>query len=330
MAYTFSTGNTPATASLAMYLLKTTLVTAGWTVTSDSDGTTYNATGGQVTSGAGGAGGLGNVLAWIRLQAPTVGSNTREIIIQRNSSVATAADDQLWRIKYSANAGFTGGSPGATRTPSATDEVIMIGAGTDASPTFFQFFGANGGYRWHIMAGGATELYSFMTVNLNSTTTNINGFIGLDVLKSGTYPSEDIDPAVFCTITATVITQTPPSNNSTNPSNSRAWLGATSAAGNSLVSNNVNVGLDKYSTVGGSTGIAVNPFSSKDTLWSPIWMALSSNPSRSPFGVKGASTIALMGSVVRTNLDTITSVGTRDLIYLGHLWLPWDGSVPTA
>ena len=40
------------------------------------------------------------------------------------------------RLKRSARAGFTGGSPSASRVPSATDERVVWGGGTDASPTY--------------------------------------------------------------------------------------------------------------------------------------------------------------------------------------------------
>jgi len=321
MAYSFSTANTPATGAVAMYLLKTTLVTAGWSVVADSDGSTYNSGGGQVTTGAAGAGGLGNTNAWIRFQAPIIGGNTREITIQRGTT------NLLWRIKYSANANFTGGSPGVSQTASATDEVYMTGGGTDASPTFTSIFIADGGFRWHLACGGVAEFYSFAAVALTSTTTTIQYAMGLDVLQSATYPSQDIDPAVmFCSTSFAYVTAA--TNNSTNPANARAWLGPVSAAGASLTSNNVNVGLERYTGVGGSVTLAANPFSGKDTLWSPHWLSTKTNPSRAPIGVKGLSTLFKLGSVARTNLDTITSVGTRDLIYLSDIWLPWDGSVP--
>jgi hypothetical protein len=73
MAYTFSVNNSPATGAVAMYTLISTLVTAGWTKVMDSDGTTYSASGVQVTSGNVGTNGLGNSSAWVRLKAPLVG-----------------------------------------------------------------------------------------------------------------------------------------------------------------------------------------------------------------------------------------------------------------
>lgn len=44
------------------------------------------------------------------------------------------------RVKVSPRAGFTGGTPSANTVPSATDERVWLGGGTDASPTFEALF----------------------------------------------------------------------------------------------------------------------------------------------------------------------------------------------
>ena len=50
------------------------------------------------------------------------------------------------RLKVSPRAGFTGGSPSATRVPSATDERVVRGGGTDASPTYTALFPTAGAW----------------------------------------------------------------------------------------------------------------------------------------------------------------------------------------
>src|SRR5579883_3111366 len=50
-SYTYSLNNTPSTGAVAMYAIYAQLHTAGWSDKADSDGTTYAASGGQVTSG---------------------------------------------------------------------------------------------------------------------------------------------------------------------------------------------------------------------------------------------------------------------------------------
>lgn len=97
----------------AMFDLKELLKSVGWTVQSSSDGTTYNASGDQITHFGSGAGGYGNVSAWFRIQDPGA---LREYVFQRGS------DGRYLKWMYSAAAKFTGGSPNATTPPTATDE----------------------------------------------------------------------------------------------------------------------------------------------------------------------------------------------------------------
>ena len=127
MAYTFSVNNSPATGAVAMYTLISTLVTAGWTKVMDSDGTTYSASGVQVTSGNVGTNGLGNSSAWVRLKAPLVGGKQREIIIQRGTTSLN------WRLKYSAYGGFIGGAPAATVAPTNENSFVYSESNQDAT-----------------------------------------------------------------------------------------------------------------------------------------------------------------------------------------------------
>ena len=157
MAYnTWSLNNTPANGGAAIFLLKTMLKAAWWTVKSSSDGTTYNSSGDQITTNTTGAGGILNANAWFRIAHPTyVG---KELCFQANATPATAAAN--WRIKSTANSGFTGGSPGATQTPAGgTDQKVLVGAGTDASPTFAAAFGTDGGYRFNCASDSTTGAF---------------------------------------------------------------------------------------------------------------------------------------------------------------------------
>ncbi len=502
MAYTFSTGNTPATGAVAMWTLINTMVSAGWLVKADSDGSTYNATGGQVTGGASGAHGLGNNSAWVRIQSPLVGGNTRELTIQRGTT------DVIWRLKYSCNKKFSGGAPAATVTPSnqqidqypetnqdgytalrtgstvgagqsftgdgyalslcrmyvkksgsptgtavvkiyahsgsfgttsiptgtalatsdnfdvsalttsfvinnftfsginqitlangtnyvlsveysggsvgntvdvgkdgsspthsgnsatwdgatwtavntsdlcfylydtQADEVFMLGAGTDATPTFTPatWFAANGGYRWHVACGGAAEFYSFYAIALTSTTTTALNAICLDVMQAGSYAATDVDPAVmYCSSAATggiseVMTTAFASANVTAPAKARAWLGSVSFSGANTaatVTNNVNVMMSSLGSgttkFGAGQSLAVNPFTGNDDMISAFW-GRSPVQATPPCGIKGYSTLFMMGSMGRTNMDTATTAATKDKVYYGTVWMPWDGTTPT-
>ena len=68
---------------------------------------------------------MANTSAWFRISNP----DGVEYVCQRG------INNLQWRVKVSPTVGFTGGSPGATQVPSATDEGIVLGGGTDASPS---------------------------------------------------------------------------------------------------------------------------------------------------------------------------------------------------
>src|SRR5688572_23586724 len=114
------TKTTPATNALAMFALKEALVDEGWIVVSSSDGSTYNAAGDQITTGASGAGGLDNSDAWFRLRMPEYQGRERELMVQRGGS------GQSWRIAYSHEDTFDSGTPDATTIPEATDQEFVL------------------------------------------------------------------------------------------------------------------------------------------------------------------------------------------------------------
>jgi hypothetical protein len=175
----------------AIYRLGAVLITAGWAKVADSDGTTYSSSGVQVTGYGTGANGLNNARAWVVYREP---GGRREWLFQR---AATTLESQ-WRIMYSASARFVGGSPSGTQTPSATDEQLVLGAGTHASPTFAALFAVGGGYRYHAIAqstpvGGCYGFWGFSTISA----TGVNeSAIAQDPLWDASYPAEDTDPCV--------------------------------------------------------------------------------------------------------------------------------------
>jgi hypothetical protein len=183
-----SVNTAPATGARAVYTLLACLMQAGWTKVADSDGTTYSSGGTQVTSGASGAGGLGNNSAWVRMRDP---AGVREFILQRGTT------NLLWRFLWSHSAKFTGGSPGATQTPSATDEqTVNMGGGTHASPTFGTCFGTDNAYKFHCGADNAAP-YDWWWVALDNTT-QANPRRGWFLnMQSASYDSLDAAPYVI-------------------------------------------------------------------------------------------------------------------------------------
>lgn len=110
---------------------KELLKTAGWALTSSGDGISlYSAVGDILTTGAAGAGGFGNARSWFR-----VSKLGREFTVQHGGAL------QLYRVKHSPAAGFVGGSPDFQTTPSATDEAVPFGSGTDAAPGYITWAG---------------------------------------------------------------------------------------------------------------------------------------------------------------------------------------------
>jgi len=321
MAYSFSTNTNPTTSAIAMYSLIATLISAGWTKVKDSDGTTYSSSGVQVTSGASGTNGLANNSAWVQLAAPSVGGQVRSITIQRGT-VNTS-----WRVKYSAAAGFSGGSPAATVTPSATDEAIILGTGTDASPTFTAWFPTDGTFRLNIACGGASEKYVFymMLFSVGNSATSTR-FMFLDVLSS--YETGDVDPAVIGMSNASTNNITEFQNadhNSTNPRVANGWMGATSNASNFVgLALLVNGALTPHT----GNGYGTNPFTSNDIQFGGLIWARSAAVV-APIGPKGVSSLFRFNSTGRANADTITVSTTRDYIYYRGYILPWDGSTPS-
>ena len=132
------------TSSLALWFaLKeraklTTGVAANWTVRTGSTGSVYSVAGDPISS----LGQLGAGAWWVQSGhgfADSGAVHRRELCWQVNGSGQV-------RAKYSPRAGFTGGSPSATQVPSATDERVFLGGGTDASPTYVTLWPSSGAW----------------------------------------------------------------------------------------------------------------------------------------------------------------------------------------
>ena len=304
--------SSPATFGELMFNLKEHLVNqASWTVESSSDGTSYNASGDEWTVAADAA----NTRSWTRLRSP-VGAGGREFTMQRTTS------DLQWRIKYSRTAGFVGGSPDATTTPSATDEGIAQGGGTDASPTFVNMFqGTAVNQIAQYMCDDASP-YNWYMITYN--TGIVPGTImGMDEAASGTAVG-DADPNMFwcrsllnvmanATVSASTITSCP----------AQAWTGP-------------GTGGEKYQNQRGleysdsSSGTAVplnfgtNPNNGEDQLV-PIMFGRDTLDGI-PSGLKQFSTLANWPAQPRSNLDRYNITGAASHIQFGDLVVIWDGS----
>lgn len=125
---------TDRTAGRIEYEAKEFLKANGFTVLASGDGlSAYSSSGDIITASGSGANGMNNARAWYRIQSPEGYEWIRQI-------TSVTGDPDL-RVKFSLADGFTGGSGSADTTPTATDEELELGGGTDASPT-----GQNGAY----------------------------------------------------------------------------------------------------------------------------------------------------------------------------------------
>lgn len=313
MTYSFSTGNSSANGADYVYRLKEHLKTNGWTVKSSSDGTTYNSSGDQISSSGTGANGMNNTRAWFRIQCPAISGITRELTFQ-----ISAAGGASWRIKYSYSTGFTGGSPAATVTPSATDEGIILGGGTDASPSFAAAH-SGAASNTHFAAGDSSEGYSFYAASYASGTNN--GMIHMDMVSEAT--TGDVDPYVFAAATsgsgATVIQSTD------GTSVRRCWFkkGLTNNAFQ------IVAGVPYSDGTRADSAMGVNPYTGNDDLLDFYYVRRNSSGGnyQGPGGYKGKSHLFQLKGPSRTNGDTYGA--SKDKVVLGEIVAPWDGSTPS-
>lgn len=317
-------GDLCATWADAAYKLKELLKRAGWTVPRSSDGTTYNAAGDQITSGGSGANGMNNARAWFVIQSPTL---TRQFCFQRQATTG-ANTAGSWRIKYSKGAGFTGGSPAATVTPSATDEQVLIGGGTDASPTFGAWTAATDNTLRFQCGADNVAGYSFFCFATTSGagTVPVGCQFGFDSLVSG--PAGDPDPyAIWLPV-----------------NNQGPFIATGNGSGAQIETNLILKGyinltwgvLQVGAPMTYQSGTAyvqtaqllgANLVTGKDDTV-PLFI-LRAPPLSGP-NWKGVSSLVKMCFTNRTSLNTATVSTTRDYVHVNGSILPWDGSLPIA
>lgn len=327
MAYTYTVNLVPSIGTHIVFNLKAALVAGGWTVISSSDGTTYNASGDQITHNGTGAGGMGNARSWFVIRQP--GANQREFCIQRSSDSSTT--NYNFRLKYSGgpSTGFVAGTPSATQTPSATDENILLGAGSDASPTFGNWFSFAEAtlVQANIMVGDAASNYNFLMFCHPAQGRTVSfynfsrmGLLGLDTVTS--FSVGDVDPAVVHF------------DNST----SQPQLGVRMADTSTLCT------LSWYKKGLGGAGFVKTPmilYSSSTTPLIPngtgpnivtgkdIFMPALYGRNTSlaaPNGFKGISTLFELCSNYRAYGTMLTHTTTNDRLVLGYVAVPWNGT----
>lgn len=326
MAFFFDVnGAIPATGAAHLFRMKALLVTAGWVVKSSGTGVAggaFSSSGDIITQAGTGAGGMANVNSWYRIQQP--GVNGREFTFQEAGDGTTYS--ARWKYSGGPGTGFTGGSPSATQTPSASDEQIILGGGTDAAPSYGFFIDSpEANQRFNMVAGDTASNYVFLWWSNISGTASARTALYLDVMLSGTFPAADQDPAVvyWDSFTSNLLNQD--LNNL--GGGLKGWLKK-----NLVGAGYVNMSALWYRSAGnfvfpGSGG--QNPHTSKDDL-APVPYGRDSGQA-APFGYKGISSFLLWDSVSRAYGDTLNIVSSKDYLIIGAAggnWLavPWNGS----
>lgn len=337
----------PVTYGGAISLLVEMLVSAGWTYQSSGDGLAGFSSSGKIFTGTGtGALGWSNAKAWARIQDP---ATSREFIFQHDNTGQA-------RIKYSANAKFTGGSPSATVTPSATDEKYLRGGATDAAPTYGTWFNTStvttapyggavtaaatvvGSVIYQGAALSASPYGFWFASQLHDGAKTKGASILFDPVNSA---PEDTDPYVLVVGS----TQSFLFNATASPTNGLGKDGGAAATWTIVNGTNIdgawaymdaartsflNVQPAGYAAqsgtqtpnVSGSSGLLANPFNSKYEALPVPWMRTASAASIP--GLKGWSTMLRWTcSPYTTFLDTFDN---KNWICVGSFWLPWNGA----
>jgi hypothetical protein len=328
LAYQYTKNLTPASPPIAMLNIKTALKAAGWTVLKSSDGLTFNATGDQITHGGAGAGGMLNSKAWFVIQQPAaVFGGQRQLSFQ-----LLGVTTSVWanfRIKYSYNAGFVTGSPAILVTPSASDELLLMGSGTDAAPgtsgaicTGQSSYGTTAPQRQHVVCNNASpyEFYSFSHLQGGGMASMA---ICCDPMLAGSFDAADVDPYIWY-----FDGDVSPFTFAANSVRGSFKRGLTGALWSTFYPINY---ITNSANFAGNYG--VNAYSLKDVLL-PIFFGRG-NADTTAVGIKGQSSLFKWCSNARPTGDTLSILTPSDAICaMGvspfSVALPWDGTTPVV
>lgn len=336
MAKYSSVNNRYANGSEAIFELKAVLKSAGWVVQRSSDGTTYNSSGDQISHADSGAGGMANSSAWFVIRDP---GDSHEWCFQRGTS------NTFWRVKVSPLDRFTGGSPDNNTVSSATDEQLVHGSGTDASPTHSTLFQSDGDFFYHAIAqstvvGTTVPVYGFWSFSTSIATGVDYTMICQDPLDpdslvdlqgTRTAPTKgDPDPVVYICGCSSNIAQVYTSSGS---------FGSIVTSGFAYIRYNyddeewtddmmISYASGYYSTVRHFTaptdddGLGSNPYNGKDDLIPVVYVKPVTFHSTG-IGIKGVSKYLRQKSVYK-HYPHVVNLSTDAKVYHGDLVIPWE------
>lgn len=250
--------------------------------------------------------------AYIGIRLPAVRGITRRLCIQ----VAAAGPGSAFtaRVKIAWSGDYTTGGGGtATQVPTVAGEEVVLGGGTDASPTFAAWGPNTGSYIFQGL--GYTDSPGGFVALLYPPAGSASGgpgwFFALDPLEDSSYETGCDDAVLISYAQAT------PDAGSLVAENScfaRSRLGLSGAAWSAL----------KMLAVGSIPGsAAAEPRTSKKPT-ARIRYARDTSPADS-FGLSRLFRwFGPASSVPRTG----TLLATKDKLIIGPLCMPWDGTEP--
>jgi hypothetical protein len=302
---------------------------------------------GTGTNGANTAGDFLNGSAWFYIQSP--GTSSQHICIQRNNGTY-AASSHSFRIKYSTTGFFVSGAAGSTGltgsitvTPtaiSASDEILIIGGGTDAAPTFGALTPTSTvGVRTHIAAHDVAPYGFWMAWHgYGLEPTAGGGYFLNDYMLSGSFPGTDQPVADNSPYTCGLFTTLTQFGDATQQfSMAGAFVKSLSSATNDSLPQLANIrwsalsyNLANTSTVLVPQGVGINPVTQKlDVL--PVWFVRRRDPGGNQLtldqtGLKGASGFMRFPLFNLSNGEVFDYVSTRDKVCFGFLVFDWNGT----
>ena len=313
MAFTFSVNHSPVDTTDGMFKFLTAAKLAGWTVVTSSDGISSYPS--AITQSRISTGGLQNPKAWFVIQQP--GGSTRQLSIQRSAD--GTGTNYNFRILYSPVAGFVGGSPGIIQTPTATDEVLILGGGNEATPTFAAFStpGADTN-RLHLIFGDSSVNYGFATASFQIGTSSGSSAFMLDMMLAGSYPSADLDPVmIYQSSSVSAIYGVEMRNGAANTL--KGFLGSL------LSSAFVTIEAPLYSVGDGQIfpgNLGSNTWSGKEDILPAYYTRTTT-----PFGFKGFSSLLSYIGTPRGSTDLISVTNPKDHLCVTGALLPWPTGV---
>lgn len=314
-----------------MWILLSALIEAGWQITASGDGSAaYDSTGPTaITNNSitdttnydindGGtyakiSNSCSNAKAWFVAKPPSGATYQASLCIQLTDGAGNSIG---FRIKASIG-GFSTGSPSATRVPAAAagDEVVLFGGGTDASPTGGAVGVTDLGFRLNIAIdnASATPLLWLRTWNSASDTITfgITWVQASQLLASGDTNTNVIQAGTSTDATVTV--------GDTNVNSADyGWACRLGSSGTTKCSAGF-FSLNGADLRAGTLG--TNSVNSKEDLLPIGFFRFAAAGTYA--GFKGVANRIYWNSAARSFGDHGNTSGTRDLVFVEKMALPW-------